>query len=131
MLLKQTFNLKKITLLAILMTPCFANAQEEGSLSGVETAKMMKGAVNNAISDGNIKLSEKKLELYNYVINENVVINDPYSLSIETGGQFVPQMDEFLEMYISNTQKGIRPIEAIILAHTSPVAIELIQKYGK
>lgn len=92
-------------------------------------AKTVNDAVTNSIRSGSsAKISAKSITLFNYVLQKKIVIENPYSLSVMDGGQFVPQIHEFLALYAEHTTNNIRPIEAIMLVHTSDLAMDFIKK---
>lgn len=93
----------------------------------------LKSAINNAKTDQEkvdiLYSSGKKLMLTNYVLNKKMLIESPNKLSPEQGGQFVPQLDEFLDLYLDFLDQGMQPMEAIMMTHVSPQAVELVKQY--
>lgn len=75
-----------------------------------------------------IENSGKPLTLFNYVLDKKVQIQKPGNLSAEEGAQFIPQTDEFLDLYMNFLDEGMKTYEAMIMTYTSPEAIALIKK---
>lgn len=98
--------------------------------SALETkARIVNDVATDSINSGSsAKISASSITLFNYVLNKKVSIQKPYELNIMDGGQFVPQIHEFLELYAKHTASGVRPIEAIMLVHTSDLAIDFVKK---
>jgi hypothetical protein len=70
----------------------------------------------------------KPITLNNYVLNKRVTIPSPKELTALQGGQFVPQTDVFLDLYMKFIGQGMSPMEAIMMVHVSPEAMDVIKK---
>lgn len=105
-------------------------SDETSTKSASETnARIVNDAATESIESGSIaKISVKPITLFNYVLNKKMVINNPYELSAMDAGQFIPQIDEFLQLYAEHIANNVRPIEAIMLVHTSDMAMDFIKK---
>lgn len=109
-------------------------ASEEGSeYKRIEVNKEAKALKDQYEKNTILQTAKDKtpLTLQNYVLNKRVQIKSPRSLTPLEGGQYVPQLDEFLDLYMEYLANGMEPIEAVMMVHISPLAMEIIKKHNE
>lgn len=109
--------------ISMISSPLMASQSQSDIESKIKNAKTEDEKINIFLSGG------KKLTLTNYLLNKKVKIDSPNTLSPEKGAEFVPQTDEFIDIYFDFLDQGMKPMEAILMTHVSPEAMDIIKQY--
>jgi hypothetical protein len=109
--------------ISMISSPLMAEQSNIDIETKIKNAKSEDEKVNILLSGG------KKLVLTNYLLNRKIKIDSPNTLSPEKGAEFVPQTDEFIDIYFDFLDQGMKPMEAILMTHVSPEAMDIIKQY--
>lgn len=129
--LSLKFKLHAIFVCAVLATnPSFAesNLKDHQKIEINKEADALKERSAKKTFLGDQTEQKKPITLNNYVLNKRITIPSPKDMTILQGGQFVPQIDVFLDLYMKFIGQGMTPIESIMMVHVSPEAMDVIKK---
>lgn len=104
--------------LLVFSSVSFAQAKNIFGIQNEHDAKI----IAKTFSNGN------PVVLYNFVLQKKIKIKNPLSLSAEDAGQYIPQINLFLDSYVEYLKQGKNPFMSAMLAQVSPKALAFIKE---
>jgi len=125
-------NLVSLFFAFIALSISFPSISQEESVNEELKSSIIKQINENKSNSEKMRViynTGKPLNITNYFTGIKEKLHRPGDLTEEEGAQYVPQTEEYIDLYLEYLYEGLLPIEAIVKTHISPKSMEVLNQY--